>query len=129
VQGEAEGHAAVRVAVDIGGTFTDLFGLDERGHLYLAKTPTSPDCATGVLAGLDQAAVPPASVSQLIHGSTVAINAWPPWDGTAPRRCHHPPAQAALSASIRNSSNPRVPNRILSSAGIYPALRPARGGM
>jgi N-methylhydantoinase A len=63
-----------RVGVDIGGTFTDLVGLDAAGRLRLAKAPTSRDYAGGVLACLEQADVPPASVDQLVHGSTIAIN-------------------------------------------------------
>ncbi|HZS01717.1 MAG TPA: hydantoinase/oxoprolinase family protein [Chloroflexota bacterium] len=63
-----------RVGVDIGGTFTDLVGLDGAGRLRLAKAPTSRDYAGGVLACLEQADVPPASVDQLVHGSTIAIN-------------------------------------------------------
>jgi N-methylhydantoinase A len=60
--------------VDIGGTFTDLVGLDAAGRLCLAKAPTSRDYAGGVLACLEQADVPPVAVDQLVHGSTIAIN-------------------------------------------------------
>ena len=63
-----------RIGVDIGGTFTDLVGLDAAGRLCLAKAPTSRDYAAGVLACLEQADVPPAGVDQLVHGSTIAIN-------------------------------------------------------
>jgi N-methylhydantoinase A len=63
-----------RVGVDIGGTFTDLVGLDAAGRLRVAKALTSRDYAGGVLACLEQADVSPASVGQLIHGSTIAIN-------------------------------------------------------
>jgi N-methylhydantoinase A len=68
------GAPAWRVGVDIGGTFTDLVGVDARGRLALAKSLTSPDYATGVLDCLDQAAVASSQVHQLIHGSTIAIN-------------------------------------------------------
>ncbi len=72
--GSAVSRASWRVGVDVGGTFTDLVGLDAAGRLRLAKAPTSRDYAGGVLACLEQADVAPSSVDQLVHGSTVAIN-------------------------------------------------------
>jgi N-methylhydantoinase A/oxoprolinase/acetone carboxylase beta subunit len=69
------------VGVDVGGTFTDLVMLDqETGELLLTKTPsTPPEFATGFLTGLGQlaaeAAVDPAAVARLVHGTTVATNA------------------------------------------------------
>ncbi len=67
----------MRVAVDIGGTFTDVVVFDEaRGSLALAKTLSTPaELARGVLDGLIKAAVRFDEVSTLIHGSTVVINA------------------------------------------------------
>jgi N-methylhydantoinase A len=64
------------VAVDIGGTFTDLVGFDDAaGRLYSAKRLTTPDnLVRGVLNCIDQSGLVLADVTQLIHGSTVAIN-------------------------------------------------------
>jgi N-methylhydantoinase A len=67
----------VRVAVDIGGTFTDLAAVDEAtGRLILAKTDTtsaSPD--VGAVTALHRSGVQPADVSTFVHGTTVVINA------------------------------------------------------
>ena len=64
------------VAVDIGGTFTDLFGFDDAaGRLYSAKRLTTPDnLVRGVLNCIDRTSLALGDVTQLIHGSTVAIN-------------------------------------------------------
>ena len=67
----------MRVAVDIGGTFTDVVLFDEaNGSLSLAKALSTPtELARGVLEGLHKARVRLADVSTLIHGSTVVVNA------------------------------------------------------
>jgi N-methylhydantoinase A len=67
----------MRVAVDIGGTFTDVVVFDEaRSALTLAKTLSTPaELARGVLDGLIKTAVRFEEVSTLIHGSTVVVNA------------------------------------------------------
>lgn len=64
------------VAVDIGGTFTDLVGFDdETGRLCSAKRLTTPEnLVLGVLNCVDRSGVPMGAITQLIHGSTVAIN-------------------------------------------------------
>jgi N-methylhydantoinase A len=71
--------AAARLAVDIGGTFTDL-ALEYGGRQITAKvltTPAAPEQA--VLAGLDrvlaQAGLAPAALDLVIHGTTLATNA------------------------------------------------------
>lgn len=64
-----------RVAVDIGGTFTDLVAVDH-GALQLEKTSTTPaNFANGVLDALGKNDVSPATVDQFVHGTTVVINA------------------------------------------------------
>lgn len=64
-----------RMAVDIGGTFTDLVALGGDG-LELTKAPTTPDdFADGVLNSIDKSAFDTSSVNQFIHGTTVVINA------------------------------------------------------
>jgi N-methylhydantoinase A len=64
------------VAVDIGGTFTDLLAFDpETGRIHQAKClSTPPDFATGVLDGVRKAALDLRQAESFVHGSTVAIN-------------------------------------------------------
>jgi N-methylhydantoinase A len=64
------------VAVDIGGTFTDLLAFDaETGEIHQAKClSTPPDFATGVLDGVHKADLDLKVVESFVHGSTVAIN-------------------------------------------------------
>mgnify|MGYP002628902602 CR=1 FL=1 len=70
---------SVRLAVDIGGTFTDVV-LEHDGRQTTAKVLTTPAAPEdGVLAGvaraLADAGLQPADVSLLIHGTTLATNA------------------------------------------------------
>ncbi len=71
----------VRIAVDIGGTFTDLQVLDARHGIAQAwKTPTTPeDPSIGLLRGVTEAAerfgFALADVGLLLHGTTIATNA------------------------------------------------------
>lgn len=67
----------LRVAVDIGGTFTDVVVFDPRTNLVTdAKSSTTPDdFARGVFDALDESSVSPGSIERLIHGTTVVINA------------------------------------------------------
>ena len=66
-----------RIAVDIGGTFTDLVAVaSDSGDVVRAKTLTTPDrLVDGVLDAIAQAGLLPEEASDVIHGSTVAINA------------------------------------------------------
>ncbi len=65
-----------RVAVDIGGTFTDFAILDqETGQLVLEKTPTTPrDFWQGIARGLELAGIEPARIAMLVHGTTIGLN-------------------------------------------------------
>ncbi len=66
----------LRVAVDIGGTFTDICILDDRdGSLEITKIPSTTDPIDAVLEGLDKAGVKLEHVSLFSHGTTVATNA------------------------------------------------------
>jgi N-methylhydantoinase A/oxoprolinase/acetone carboxylase beta subunit len=71
----------VRIAVDIGGTFTDLQILDARqGRVVAWKTPTTPaDPSEGLLTGVTEAAArfgfALSDVGLLLHGTTIATNA------------------------------------------------------
>ena len=70
-----------RLAIDIGGTFTDAVLSDSDGGIVAtAKTPTTPNDPTlGAVHGaqhvLDEAGVQWAEVSGFIHGTTLATNA------------------------------------------------------
>lgn len=68
---------AIRLAVDIGGTFTDAAALDETtGEVSVAKAPTTPrKPVSGVLACIGKLKLDPGQVSYLIHGTTAATNA------------------------------------------------------
>lgn len=66
----------IRVAVDIGGTFTDIYVLDEAtGALRVAKSASTPNPIDGVMRGLREANVDLANVTLFSHGTTVATNA------------------------------------------------------
>jgi len=75
--GAGDGAAPVRLAVDIGGTFTDLVALDTAtGRVSRAKADTTPGrLEEGVLAALRISAADPGSIGAFIHGTTVVINA------------------------------------------------------
>jgi N-methylhydantoinase A len=65
----------MRVATDVGGTFTDLVYSVE-GELRIAKVDTTPpDFETGVMNTLDKANLDPKAIEFFAHGSTVIINA------------------------------------------------------
>ncbi len=76
-------QARVRVAVDIGGTFTDLHLYDQRrdsGKIFEWKTPSTPaDPSVGLLKGLREitrvAGIEASDIDMILHGSTIATNA------------------------------------------------------
>ena len=72
------------VAVDIGGTFTDVVVQRAGGGLWTTKTPSTPaDLADGFMAGVRHglaqanadAPVDASNVLRLFHGTTIATNA------------------------------------------------------
>jgi N-methylhydantoinase A len=64
------------LALDIGGTFTDLVAFDlATGEVHQAKSSTTPyDLAVGIRETLAKSNLPIATAETFIHGSTVAIN-------------------------------------------------------
>jgi N-methylhydantoinase A len=65
-----------RVAgIDVGGTFTDLLLQDSDGTVRLAKVPTTPNQADGVLDAIEAAGADPAGLDLIIHGTTATTNA------------------------------------------------------
>ena len=70
----------LRIATDVGGTFTDLVGLevnnDGTTSIVTAKSGTTPpDFERGIFAVVEQSGLPIESISSHIHGTTVVINA------------------------------------------------------
>ncbi len=65
-----------RVAIDIGGGFTDLVAVDEAtGEMHWSKGETSPDDLTeGIVNVFSLSAIDPAKSVQLLHGQTLVIN-------------------------------------------------------
>lgn len=69
--------AKLRVAVDVGGTFTDICILNEEtGTIEVAKVPSTPDDPIeAVVSGVLEAGVDLRDVVLFSHGTTVATNA------------------------------------------------------
>ena len=71
---------ALVVAVDVGGTFTDVTIQDAAsGRVWRAKTPSTPGDPSeaflvGVRLGLELAGAAPGDVGRVLHGTTVATN-------------------------------------------------------
>ena len=72
--------AALSVAVDIGGTFTDITLADAAGQTWRAKMPSTPDRSLGrrswpvCRTALAEADATPDAISRVLHGTTVATN-------------------------------------------------------
>src|ERR1700728_5419110 len=66
----------ITVAIDIGGTFTDLVGFDDKaGKFVEAKSLTTPhELTQGILDCIRKSGLDAAAIAELIHGSTTAIN-------------------------------------------------------
>lgn len=69
----------ISIAVDVGGTFTDVVGATTKGRLLFTKVPTTPaDPAQGVIAGMRRVMLMTGirndRIDRFIHGTTVATN-------------------------------------------------------
>ena len=66
----------MRLAADIGGTFTDIAGFDEEaGTLFFGKTLSTPDrLVDGIESGVAKAGTGFTDAGLFLHGSTIAIN-------------------------------------------------------
>ena len=74
------GSHDTRIGVDVGGTFTDVVVVDQDGAIHTLKLPSTPDdfskgVSEGVRRLMEIHAVAPASIRDVVHGSTVATNA------------------------------------------------------
>lgn len=66
----------MRVATDIGGTFTDIVYIDDAGKICVNKSHTTPpDFEQGVLNVIQKCNIDPVAIKDLTHGTTVVINA------------------------------------------------------
>ena len=66
----------MRVATDIGGTFTDLVAVDDQGNLVLEKAHTTPpDFERGVMDVMEKSGIDYRSITEFFHGTTTIINA------------------------------------------------------
>lgn len=66
-----------RVAMDIGGTFTDVISFDgDDGRFTAGKVLSTPgDLAQGVFAALDDVGARPQDIEYFVHGTTQGLNA------------------------------------------------------
>lgn len=66
----------MRVATDIGGTFTDLVAVEDQGKTILTKSHTTPpNFEEGVIKVIQKSGVCPQEIKDFIHGTTTIINA------------------------------------------------------
>src|SRR5213596_4311790 len=76
--GWGSGGAAVRVGVDVGGTFTDLVALAQDGTIEVRKVVTTPDDPTvGLFRALDPLTTPPPPSTCSITGLPLRPNPLP----------------------------------------------------
>src|SRR6185312_15982478 len=76
---EGGATAASKVAVDIGGTFTDIALATADGRIHQSKISSTPDDPSravieGVAQLLAELGLDPAGVSEVMHGTTVGSN-------------------------------------------------------
>ncbi len=66
----------IRVATDIGGTFTDLVYVTEDGTVGTAKSHTTPSqFEQGVMDVIQSSNISPHDFVSFVHGTTIVINA------------------------------------------------------
>lgn len=65
----------MRVATDIGGTFTDLVAVDDNGKIIVGKSDTTPNkFEKGIFNVIEQANIDLKDIQMFFHGTTVVIN-------------------------------------------------------
>lgn len=66
----------LRVATDIGGTFTDLVFVTPEGEVVTGKSHTTPaQYEQGVMDVISAADIQPSDFASFVHGTTIVINA------------------------------------------------------
>ena len=85
-----------RIAVDIGGTFTDLVVESESGTEVSKVLSTPEDLVEGVLNAVEQAGADLADVDLFIHGTTVGLNTFLERSGGARGPRHNPGVSGRL---------------------------------
>ena len=70
----------MRIGIDVGGTFTDVIGIDGSGRITVRKTYTTPaDPSEGVVGGIDKllkaAEATANDAAFVVHGTTIGTNA------------------------------------------------------
>src|SRR3989304_1313760 len=70
----------IQIAIDIGGTFTDIVCLEDETRLHLVRVPTAPqELVQGVRGGVEKilqlSGHRPEEVTRFIHSTTIATNA------------------------------------------------------
>ncbi|HEX6023098.1 MAG TPA: hydantoinase/oxoprolinase family protein [Solirubrobacter sp.] len=65
-----------QLAIDIGGTFTDVVYQDREGRARALKVSTTPENITnGIIEGANRADVELSGLESFVHGTTIALNA------------------------------------------------------
>lgn len=66
----------LKVGVDVGGTFTDVYGVDDSTKkVYIGKSLTTPDDITrGLINAIEAAGIKWEDIDVLVHGTTIATN-------------------------------------------------------
>ena len=73
---DSAGNGQVRLAVDIGGTFTDICVQDlASGGVRVHKVPSTANPIEGVMRGFSEIGLDMANVALFAHGTTIATNA------------------------------------------------------
>ncbi|MES1977114.1 MAG: hydantoinase/oxoprolinase family protein [Pseudomonadota bacterium] len=141
-QTKAPGNGRLRIAVDIGGTFTDLAAFDEAsGELLFGKAlSTHGELVKGIQSTLDGAGASVAEGNLFLHGSTIAINTLLERNGARTAllitqgfrdiyeigRVNRPDAYNLFFSKheplIKRSLRYEVPERLLADGSIYKEL-------
>src|SRR5699024_1941704 len=65
----------MRVATDIGGTFTNLVAVNEKGEIIVGKSDTTPgNFEKGIFNVIEEADIDFKDIEMIFHGTTVVIN-------------------------------------------------------
>lgn len=69
----------IKLGIDVGGTFTDVVAVLPDGQRHFRKVPSTPDdqsvgVVDGIVRTLEDLGAEPSSVTEIVHGTTVATN-------------------------------------------------------